>query len=44
MSEEEREWMAYEAGWEEGYIDGVNDFGASNREKEKLRAKGVTTI
>lgn len=39
MSEEEREWMAYEEGWDEGYQDGILDFTASDRERQKIGAK-----
>lgn len=41
---EEREWKAYEEGWKEGYDDGIVDFEAVEREKEKLRKKGLKII
>lgn len=44
MSEEEEGWMAYEAGWDEGYDEGIVDFVASEREKKKLRDKGIPVI
>lgn len=45
MSEQEqREWEAHEAGWREGYEDGVMDFVEVERRKALLRAKGIPVI
>lgn len=44
LTPEEKEWEAYEKGWDEGYNAGIVDFEAVEREKAKLRKKGVPVI
>lgn len=41
---EEKEWIAYEEGWKEGYQDGILNFEATEKEKEKLRGKGLKVV
>lgn len=44
LTAEEREWEAHEKGWHEGYNSGIVDFVAVEREKEKLRKRGLTIV
>jgi hypothetical protein len=44
LSQEEREWVAFEEGYSLGYESGVLDFEESNRRKEILRRKGISVI
>jgi len=44
QTSEEKEWNAYEEGWNQGYQDGIRDFIAVEREKNKLREKGLKVI
>lgn len=44
LTPEEKEWVAHEEGYEEGYNSGITDFAAVEREKEKLRKKGLTIV
>lgn len=44
LTQEEKEWIAHEEGWDEGYNAGIVDFEAVEREKEKLRKKGFTIV
>jgi hypothetical protein len=41
---EEREWTAYEEGYEEGWLAGIVDFEAVENEKQKLRKRGIPII
>lgn len=43
-TDEEKEWIDYEKGWDDGYESGITDFEAVEREKEKLRRKGIPVI
>lgn len=38
---ENREWEAHEEGFDEGYSAGIVDFEAVEKEKQKLRDKGI---
>lgn len=40
-TQEEKSWEDYEMGWNEGYNDGVTDFLEVEKQKQKLRKKGV---
>lgn len=44
LTQEEREWMAHEEGWNEGYEAGVVDFEEVERRKAQFRAKGIPVI
>jgi hypothetical protein len=44
MTAEEREWIAHEEGFDEGYEAGVVDFEEVERRKAELRAKGMSVI
>lgn len=41
---EVREWLAFEAGWAEGWEEGVCDFAESERRRAALRARGLPVI
>jgi len=41
---EEKEWEAYENGYDEGYEAGVVDFEEVARRKAQLRAKGIPVM
>lgn len=43
-TKEEKEWEAYEKGWDEGYEAGVVDFEEVEKRKIELRKKGFTII
>jgi hypothetical protein len=44
LTPEEREWIAHEEGWNEGYESGVVDFEEVEKRKAQFRAKGIPVI
>ena len=44
MNKEEKEWIVYESGYEEGYSSGIVDFVAVKREVLRLEKLGYRVI
>jgi len=44
ISDEEREWIAHEEGYVEGYRDGTHDFVAVARIVAEMRRRGLPVI